>query len=347
MSEGPRPVERVLFQSEQVEVGAFRCPAGHPDFRHAGAPIRDHHVFVFPRSRVGIRHEGGRLFAADPNLVTAYNPGQAYVREHLDGPGDFADWFAVDNETAFEAARAVDPSIESPDRCFRFSHAGSDATTYLRQRELFETLRRGEGEPLAVEEQVLWLLERVVASAYGVRTPSSPAAAAAPANSVRDEEHHAVRRARMLLAERFRDPVSLAEIARTAGLSRYRLCRVFRAATGRTLHAYRDQLRLRSALEALASPSPDLTTLALDLGYSSHSHFTANFMRVFGLPPSQARRRLSATAGRWARRRPSPGDDGRAVTPREWPRADRSAPRAGRGRARPEGRPRGEGPRSR
>jgi AraC-like DNA-binding protein len=32
-----------------------------------------------------------------------------------------------------------------------------------------------------------------------------------------------------------------------------------------------------------------LTRLALDLGYSSHSHFTASFRRAFGLTPSAAR----------------------------------------------------------
>jgi AraC-like DNA-binding protein len=36
----------------------------------------------------------------------------------------------------------------------------------------------------------------------------------------------------------------------------------------------------------------DLTALALDLGFSSHSHFSAVFRRTFGLTPS----RFSAVA---------------------------------------------------
>lgn len=77
-------------------------------------------------------------------------------------------------------------------------------------------------------------------------------------------------------------------------MSHVRLCRAFRKWTGTTLHAYRDQLRLRAALEHLASPGTDLTDLALSLGYSSHSHFSANFRAAFGMTPSDARRRATA-----------------------------------------------------
>jgi AraC-like DNA-binding protein len=60
-----------------------------------------------------------------------------------------------------------------------------------------------------------------------------------------------------------------------------------------TLHAYRNDLRLRSSLEQLESGG-DLTRLALDLGYSSHSHFTSSFRVLFGVPPSAIRRHVRA-----------------------------------------------------
>ena len=69
----------------------------------------------------------------------------------------------------------------------------------------------------------------------------------------------------------------------------FHLCRCFRAGTGLTLHEYRTQLRLRGALEALESGDCDLTRLALDTGFSSHSHFTAAFRRVFDATPSRVR----------------------------------------------------------
>ena len=51
------------------------------------------------------------------------------------------------------------------------------------------------------------------------------------------------------------------------------------------IHRYLVQLRLARALVELPHTN-DLTMLALDLGFSSHSHFTAAFRRAFGSPPS-------------------------------------------------------------
>jgi AraC family transcriptional regulator len=87
--------------------------------------------------------------------------------------------------------------------------------------------------------------------------------------------------------------LTLARIAAAVGYSMFHLCRSFRQATGLTLHDYREQLRLRLALERLEQGECDLSRLALDLGYSSHSHFTAGFRRSFGAPPSDARRALA------------------------------------------------------
>ena len=99
-----------------------------------------------------------------------------------------------------------------------------------------------------------------------------------------------VEHAKVLLAARLGDPIRLAEVGRAAGVSPFCLCRTFKAATGTTLHAYRDRLRLQHALERVAS-GEDLTKVGLAVGYSSHSHFTAAFRRAFGLTPSEARHR--------------------------------------------------------
>ena len=55
------------------------------------------------------------------------------------------------------------------------------------------------------------------------------------------------------------------------------------------LHRYLTRLRLRAALERLAGGANDLTALALDLGFSSHSHFADAFRREFGRTPSAVR----------------------------------------------------------
>ena len=287
MAEARDPLERVVFGNGRVEVGAFRCPADRPDFRHA-SPIGDRCVFVFPRTAVWIQHDGHRPLACDPGVVVMYNPLQPYTRAPIDPEGDRCEWFAVDTATAAEVVQALDAAGPPSDRApFPFTHGHSDDATYLRQRQLFHDLDRGHTDALDAEETVLAMLARVLALTYELRR-GGRGAAPAPTRT----EREACRHVRARLAARFREPVSLGELAADAGLSRFRLCRAFRATTGATLHGTRDSLRARAALDALGRGCPDLTRLALDLGYSSHSHFTARFRRVFGLTPSHARARL-------------------------------------------------------
>jgi AraC family transcriptional regulator len=292
-------VERVVYQNSGIEVGAFRLPAGRADFGRAG-PIRDHCVFAFPRTSVWIRHEGQRPFLADSSVVTLYNPGQPYARGAVDPRGDLSDWFAVETGMALEVARELDPALEDrPQRPFRFSHGPSDASTYLAQRTLFHVLERGgTPETLGVEEQLLALLGGILRLAYA----AGPQGWQPRPGSLSPRERDAVEHTRHLLVLHFQEPLTLAELARTVGLGRYRLCRAFRRAVGTTLHGYREQLRLREGLRSLAGRRADLTTVALDLGYSSHSHFTARFRGVFGATPSQVRSRLAAPQTPRARR---------------------------------------------
>ena len=98
--------------------------------------------------------------------------------------------------------------------------------------------------------------------------------------------------AKAWLAPRVTQRVTLMTIARAIDCSVFHLCRSFRRATGLTLHGYRDQVRLHLALERLEGGARDLSRLALDLGYSSHSHFTAAFRRSFDIPPSAVRKFL-------------------------------------------------------
>lgn len=112
-------------------------------------------------------------------------------------------------------------------------------------------------------------------------------------------------RTRMFLAERFAEPLTLEEIATHAGVSVFHLCRSFRRWTGTTVHRYRNELRLRRSLEPVAEGC-ELTRVALEHGYSSHSHFTAAFRKAFGVTPSAFRasassRRIRELAARLGR----------------------------------------------
>jgi AraC family transcriptional regulator len=288
-----------LFEGEVATVGRWRCPVAHPIFRDSGPAHR--YLFCFPRTSVWIQHEGGTPFVADPNVVTYYNRGQAYRRFPLSDAGDHGDWFALQPHVIAETLAMWEPSaIERDDRPFAFSHGPCDSATYLLQRAVFEHVNReqrsvasgtrgvaqGRPDALFVEESVLDVLSRVSGLAYGhLRQHTSQGSG---------RRRELAEAARAVLAQRFAESLSLSAIARLVDTSVFHLARLFRRETGTTLHAYRNQLRLRTALERLADPTTDLLTTALDLGYSSHSHFTESFRRAFHVTPSAVRGSLTS-----------------------------------------------------
>lgn len=97
-----------------------------------------------------------------------------------------------------------------------------------------------------------------------------------------------VLRARRLLAAQLRDPPALEVLATELRVSPWHLCRTFRAVTGSTPRAYAERLRLAEAAARIEAGAPDLATVALELGFSSHSHLSARFRAVLGRSPRAA-----------------------------------------------------------
>jgi AraC-like DNA-binding protein len=272
-----KPVETLLFRSDLVAVGKFRCPVSDPLFSDSG-PCSNH-TFVFPRTSTRIHHEGGASFTGGPNTISIYNEGQRYSRTAVDA-ADVSDWYAVSDEIARDAISTFDSHvIERPNRRFRHAHAPASSGLYLMQRRLFLRLERGEPlDVTAVEEEVMTLLASVLRSAYQT--------AGRGEKNARDR----VEDVKRTIAAAPESNLALRELAVVAGSSPFQLCREFRALTGMTITRYRHALRLRLALDRLPD-CDDLTDLALDLGYSSHSHFTFAFRDHFGVTPSSYRAR--------------------------------------------------------
>jgi AraC family transcriptional regulator len=97
-----------------------------------------------------------------------------------------------------------------------------------------------------------------------------------------------VRQAKECLHEYGFEKLPLSAIAGELGVSAAHLARSFKQIEGSTLYQYHLNLRLSEALESLYK-CEDVTGLAFDLGFSSHSHFTAVFRSRFGITPSQYR----------------------------------------------------------
>ena len=88
-----------------------------------------------------------------------------------------------------------------------------------------------------------------------------------------------------LLEQHLAEPLSLEEIGRTVGCSPFHLSRTFSASTGMTIPQYLRQLRMERAAELLRTGRFNVTQTALEVGYSSLSHFSQAFHETFGCCP--------------------------------------------------------------
>jgi AraC-like DNA-binding protein len=90
-------------------------------------------------------------------------------------------------------------------------------------------------------------------------------------------------------------PHRLNDLASRLGVSPSSLAHVFRAEVGLGLHQYLLQVRMTLALDRLSHGASDLSRLAVDLGFATHSHFSAVFRHYFGMQPRRARELLRRT----------------------------------------------------
>jgi AraC family transcriptional regulator len=258
------PFEKLLFESDTLAVGTHRLPATHPEFESYGPTSA--FLIVFPRNSTAIEHAGGERFLSSPAVAPLYNRGQEYRRRRISEEGDFCDWVAINPNLLRER--------------FRVSHVAVDPRLYLRQRAVVDALLTGDADPLFVEETMSDVITRVLAGAHPAPRLPTPRS--------HEELAHA---ASVILGATFMRNWSLARIAREAGSSPFHLARAFKRVTGMSLHQHRLALRLHASLTMLRDGCDDVGRIALDLGFSDHSHFTAAFRRRFGVTPSRYRAR--------------------------------------------------------
>ncbi|PND39022.1 hypothetical protein C1O66_16805 [Paucibacter aquatile] len=125
---------------------------------------------------------------------------------------------------------------------------------------------------------------RVLALILRLQRPA--AAERAPARRSQRRQEDLVEALRERMAMDFAQPLSLESLARACGASAFHAARVFRQHTGQSIHGHLQRLRLRAALAQLPERRGQLTELALDCGFASHSHFSSSFRREFGRVPS-------------------------------------------------------------
>jgi AraC family transcriptional regulator len=260
-----------LLDTDVVSVRHVNC-RGTCQHRSAEECASQTH-FVFPFRGVYLRHVGTDQAVADANHVLFFNAQQGYQVSHPVRGGDTS---LVVSVSPSMLAELVPKNLLNPGEPLKFNlqHMRIDARAQALVMLLNHSLRNGSIEPLEAEGLSLTLISRAV----GPRT--------ARASGATYSRRRLVDRVKVLLAGDLSRRWTLAEIAAEIRGSPVYLTQAFQQVEGMPLYRYHLRLRLARALDLIAERD-DLSALAQDLGFSSHSHFSAAFKQAYGRTPSE------------------------------------------------------------
>ena len=230
---------------------------------------------VFPYRGVYVRHLGQDQAVAEANQVLFFNTAEGYRVSHPVSGGD-ASLTLVIPETQLRELAPPALLRDGGALAFRQQRLRIDARAQVLVALLRHSLREKIAEPLEAEGLALTLIQR----ALGPRTTHAAGASVG--------RQRLVDRVKLVLASDLARRWTLSEIAAEVRGSPVYLTQVFQQVEGLPLYRYQLRLRLARALDLIARYD-DLTALGLDLGFSSHSHFSASFRQMYGRSPSEFR----------------------------------------------------------
>jgi AraC family transcriptional regulator len=230
---------------------------------------------VFPYRGIYVRHLGRDDAVAEANQVLFFNAHEGYRVSHP-VPGGDASLDLVVSEPILDELSPRSLLRETAGVAFRQHRLRIDPRAQALAALLRHSLRTNIAEPLEAESLALTLARR----ALGPRTAHSTVASAV--------RQRLVNRTKVVLASDLARRWTLAEIAAEVGHSPVYLTQLFQQVEGVPLYRCQMQLRLARSLDLL-SQYDDLTSLSLDLGFYSHSHFSTAFKQAYGRSPSAFR----------------------------------------------------------
>ena len=233
---------------------------------------------VFPYRGTYVRHVGQDNAVADANQLVLFSQGETYRVSHPIAGGDASLSLALEEGLLRELV-PKEYLRSGEGLAFRMQRVRIDPRAQALVSLLRHGLARAIAEPLQAETLVLTLVRR----ALGERTSRPPGSTYG--------RQRLVDRAKLAISSNPARRWKLAEIAAEVGVSPVYLTQSFQQVEGLPLYRYQLRCRLARALDLLHE-CDDLSALALDLGFSTHSHFTSAFRQVYGRTPAELQRAL-------------------------------------------------------
>ncbi len=157
---------------------------------------------------------------------------------------------------------------------------------------LAQQLVAAASEPRRDERYLATLGDAMLAQVRHVLEAAGPPLALRGSRSGQRQVHLAVQH----IHEHLDGPLSVARLARTAGVGVTHFSATFRQMTGSTPHRYVLRARIERASELLRMTSLSIAEISDAVGFAGQSHFCTAFGRATGVTPTQYRRRCRAAA---------------------------------------------------
>jgi AraC-like DNA-binding protein len=267
----------LLLKTDAVALRDIVCLGG---CRHKSAEeFAETTCLVFPYRGVYVRHLGRSDAVAEANQVLFFNQGESYRISHPVEGGDACLSLTI-AEAWLNELMPPEHAGDGGQLSFRRQRLRIDARTQALAAVLRHSLRHAVADTLEAETLILTLVRR---------TLGGSSSRAARGSSGRQK---LVDRAKLVLSSDLARRWTLADVAAEIRVSPVYLTQVFQQVEGMPLYRYQLRLRLSRALYLLERCN-DLAGLSLELGFSSHSHFTSAFRQVYGRTPLNFQRSLS------------------------------------------------------
>jgi ABC-type Fe3+-hydroxamate transport system substrate-binding protein len=106
------------------------------------------------------------------------------------------------------------------------------------------------------------------------------------AKSTEDETSSWLHSVLLYIDTHYSEDLTRSQMSGLAGVSPEHFSRSFRKATGQTFNAYLSLLRIRKAQQRLLTGTPNLTDLALEVGYGEGTYLSRKFKQIVGVSPT-------------------------------------------------------------
>jgi AraC family transcriptional regulator len=273
----PEYEARLLLQTGTVTAWDVQCQGLRRG--KADEELADATRMVFPYRGIYVHWVGKKEHIAEANQMVILNEDEPYRVSHPVAGGDATLTVAVDPATLLEISPA---EYRYPRERPALHRSGLQIGphTQVLAAQLRQRLSRRSIGSLEAETLTLQLIRHALGDSRSHSLRVRKGGPAKMADSVK----------LLLSADPWRR-WTLAEIAREVSVTPVYLTDAFRRVEGIPLYRYHLRLRLALALTELAECN-DLTTLAVELGFHSHSHFSSTFKKAFGQTPSDFKRSI-------------------------------------------------------